>query len=924
MQRPISRPRALAKRRPVLLHHLMAAGLLGLLVLLLGLQPGHAQTGRRLAFVIGMADYGATQHPTALPDAGLVAQTLKGAGFEVMEAANLNQAEFRTLFREFSDKAVEAGPDSVIAVYVSGIALQDDGDNMLIPIDARLRQRNDLATEGLRIADFLRGISGLPARARLVFLDAAYQHPVLQLVADGGRGLSLIDRAEGTLIGFNQSPGRAAPLPATNYGPFAMALAEVLIEPGLPLEGMMERLRLRVHDLTQGVVTPWLINGVTPGFVLNPGAAVVVAPEAALLRERPITQLTPEQGYARAVEIDTIAAYEDFIRAFPNHALTRRARATVAARREAAYWQRTRRANTERAYWTYLKRYPKGAHAAEAEDRLMRLSAPVAPPPAFEEVFYDDLSPPPREEVVIYEEVVVVEHWERLPAPWAGPVGFLPPPPVAIVELPPPPPRVEDRGLPIVAIAAGVAGVTAAAILANRAWRRPPPVRETTFVPPPRPPREPGFGRRPVVLPAGTGERGITAPQVTNRPPLVRPNLPPPPAPGSIPGTLNPSRPGAIPQPAPNLPPAPNAAVPNQTPVPGQPPALPPGTARPNLPGTPPGVQPQPGLPPAPTPPGQTAVQPPGVTPGQRPGLPPAPTPPGTTRPAPNATPNPTGQPVPGQNPAVQNPANPNPAGQGNTGPGTAPGTVPGTSPGQRPTTLPPPVAGRPGLDGRPLPPPVAPGTPGAPGLRPDVAPPPTTGPGQRPTTLPTPNIVPGQRPGVVNAPPGTGGPGARPIGPTPPSSPGITPPRPPGSNPTATNPADRGPNANPPPRAPQIQLQPPPSQGRPLPQNQNGVRVTPPPALPPREPPPQLRAPPPTNRPAPPPIGAQQPPPQVRPAPQAPPPIARPVPPAPPPVARPAPQAPPPPAARPAPQAPAAGRPPVPCTPELRAAGRC
>ncbi|MCE2934242.1 MAG: caspase family protein, partial [Hyphomicrobiales bacterium] len=80
---------------------LMATGLMALAMLVVVLQPGFAQSGKRLAFVVGLADYGATQHPTALGDAGLVAQTLKGAGFEVTEAANLNQGEFRTLFRDF-------------------------------------------------------------------------------------------------------------------------------------------------------------------------------------------------------------------------------------------------------------------------------------------------------------------------------------------------------------------------------------------------------------------------------------------------------------------------------------------------------------------------------------------------------------------------------------------------------------------------------------------------------------------------------------------------------------------------------------------------------------------------------------------------------------------------------------------------------
>ncbi|MCA3645274.1 MAG: hypothetical protein IOC54_09140 [Methylobacterium sp.] len=838
---------------------LMATGLMALAMLVVVLQPGFAQSGKRLAFVVGLADYGATQHPTALGDAGLVAQTLKGAGFEVTEAANLNQGEFRTLFRDFSDKAMEAGADVVIAVYVSGLALQDDGDNILIPVDARLRQRNDLATEGLRIADFLRGISGLPARARIVFLDAAYQHPVLQLVADGGRGLSLADRAGGTLIGFNQSPGRAAPLPTTSYGPFAMALAEVLIEPGLPVEGMMERLRLRVHDLTQGVVTPWLLNGIAPGFVLNPGApgvAAAVAPEANLLRERPMAQLTPEQGYARAVEIDTIAAYEEFIRAFPGHVLARRARATVAARREAAYWQRTRRANTERAYWTYLKRYPRGAHAAEAEDRLIRLSAPVAPPPSFEEVIYDDLPPPLVDEVVIYEEVVLAERWERLPPPWAGPVGFLPPPPLAIIELPPPPPpRLEERGLPVVAIAAGVAGITAAAILANRAWRRPPRIRETTFVPPPRPPREPGFGRRPVVLPAGLDPRGLTAPQVTNRPPLVRPNVPPP-APGSIPGVLNPTRPGTIPQPVPPV-----------------------------------------------TRPETSVVQPP----AQRP----------TTLPPP-----PNGRPVPP----------------------TAPGIRPDVAP------APPGQPGRGGLPGIANP---SPGTVG-PSQRPPIGTPPANPPAVNPPT---------QRPAAVSPPPGPTGPAIRPQGLTPPTAPAVNPPRPPGwRDPAMANPDDRRPvNRDPLLRQRQIELRPPPPQGRPMPQ-QNGLGVNPMPRMPPREAQPQMRTPQPQARPMPPMTRPAQPappppqsqvrpsPPMARPTPPTPPqsqvrpmpPMTRPAQPAPPPpqpqarpsppMAQPTPPTPPPavrpvappPVARPAPQAPPPTGQPVDCTPQRRAAGQC
>ncbi|MFN3483487.1 MAG: caspase domain-containing protein, partial [Rhabdaerophilum calidifontis] len=453
----------------------LAAGLLAAV--------GAEAQGRRLGFVVGIGDYGQAPHPTALPDAALVAQSLKQAGFEVTEAANLSQADFRAAFRDFLGRAQAAGPDAVLALYLSGIGLQDDGENYLVPAGAAIRSRADLPLEALRLSDYLRALTGIPAAGRMVMLDAAYAHPLAEGIASGGRGFGLVERADGLLLAYNQDPGQAAPLPVTNYGHFAMALAEALREPGLDLGAIFERVRLRVFDLSQGREKPWNVNGISQPILLlapNPGLAPAV-PAAPELRTRPIGELPAEDAYARALERDTIEGYDAFLRAYPDHPQAKRIRALVAQRREAYYWQRARRANTTRAYWTYLRRYPRGAHAEEAEERLARLSAPVAPPPSFEEIIYDDLPPPPVEEVIVYETVIVEEDWHALPPPPPPPVHLLPPPPVGIIELAPPPPNPLARALPAVAIGVG------AAILANRAWRRPAAVRPPAAAPPPRP-----------------------------------------------------------------------------------------------------------------------------------------------------------------------------------------------------------------------------------------------------------------------------------------------------------------------------------------------------------------------------------------------------------------------------------------------------
>ncbi|MBM6583937.1 hypothetical protein ILT44_27420, partial [Microvirga sp. BT689] len=99
--------------------------------------------------------------------------------------------------------------------------------------------------------------------------------------------------------------------------------------------------------------------------------------------------------------------------------------------------------NTREAYWTYLRRYPNGPHAADCRRRLARLSAPYAPPPVFEEVIFDDLPPPLDVERVEVVEVVTII---RDVGPPRVPVYLLPPRDeddeefITIIREPPPPP----------------------------------------------------------------------------------------------------------------------------------------------------------------------------------------------------------------------------------------------------------------------------------------------------------------------------------------------------------------------------------------------------------------------------------------------------------------------------------------------------
>ena len=258
------------------------------------------------------------------------------------------------------------------------------------------------------------------------------------------------------LIAFNAAPGTLAPEGQGSYGHYAQALAEMMREGGLPLAGVFERTRLRVNETTRGGLVPWHASKVQTALVLFERAPdappPAVAPEqTAAIRARPMRDLDAQEAYTVALERDTLQGYLEFIAAYPDDPMAKRARAIVAARREAITWRRTRQVDTPPAYWSYLRRYPEGPHAADAHRRLAYLAAALEPPPAFAVIAYEDLPPPPPEEFVYIRRPVLVfdDPVYAFAPPPPPPVVFLSPPPPEFVVLAPPPPPVAVFVLPV-------------------------------------------------------------------------------------------------------------------------------------------------------------------------------------------------------------------------------------------------------------------------------------------------------------------------------------------------------------------------------------------------------------------------------------------------------------------------------------------
>src|ERR1700681_789945 len=160
-----------------------------------GLSSANAQQQqeKRIALVVGNGAYAKSPLPTAANDAGLIAQTLQAAGFDVVGARDLDGDTVRKSFRDFVQKAQASGPGTVAMVYLSGYGMQLAGENYFIPVDSTVSRETDVPIEGLRISDYVRQLASLPLKASIVVLDAAPQQPFVEGGQPIASGLALVE-----------------------------------------------------------------------------------------------------------------------------------------------------------------------------------------------------------------------------------------------------------------------------------------------------------------------------------------------------------------------------------------------------------------------------------------------------------------------------------------------------------------------------------------------------------------------------------------------------------------------------------------------------------------------------------------------------------------------------------------------------------
>jgi uncharacterized caspase-like protein len=305
--------------------------------------PAAEVTEDRLAIVIGNAAYRLSPLDNPVNDARLIAGQIEKAGFKVFRYENLDRNGLVRAMRDFGDRL----NDRTIAVfYYAGHALQLRDRNFLVPIEAEIRNEDEIEMASVDVGFMLARMSSAKSRINIVILDACRNNPFAGKTRPA-RGLAQMDAPVGTYLAFATAPGKVSednPDPTSQNSLYTAQLARYILTPGLPVETVFKRVRDAVVRGSNGAQVPWENSSLLSEFAFVPGVA----------------------------QASKASAEEE-------------------AAGEVAFWNSIQASDRADEYRAYLRQYPRGRFVTLAQTRIAALSPgnttavvanPSGPPPA--------------------------------------------------------------------------------------------------------------------------------------------------------------------------------------------------------------------------------------------------------------------------------------------------------------------------------------------------------------------------------------------------------------------------------------------------------------------------------------------------------------------------------------------------------------
>ncbi len=225
------------------------------------------QQQRRIALVIGNANYQVGKLDTPLNDATDMANALKELGFEVILLKDSSKRQMDDALDQFTTRINQG---YVGLFYYAGHGMEVEGENYLIPVNAQIKYEKDVEYESMPLGKILGRMEDAGNRINIVILDACRDNPFRKFWRSSSRGLTAPSQAtSGTLIAFATAPGKVASDGTGRNGLFTSYLLKYIKTPNMEVDSMLRKVRSDVVQNTNNYQVPWTSSSLIGEFAFN-------------------------------------------------------------------------------------------------------------------------------------------------------------------------------------------------------------------------------------------------------------------------------------------------------------------------------------------------------------------------------------------------------------------------------------------------------------------------------------------------------------------------------------------------------------------------------------------------------------------------------------------------------------------------------
>ena len=211
---------------------------------------------KRYALVIGNGSYPTAPLKNPVNDAKAIADELKKLNFDVMVYTNASANDMKTYMRTFGDKLSQN--KGVGLFFYAGHGMQVNGENYLIPVDAKIEKEMDVELESVNLKRLLGEMEYAANDLNIIILDACRNNPFARSFRSGGnQGLATTLAPTGTFIAYATAPGSVASDGSGQNGLYTQELLKALRKPGVKIEDMFKEVRRNVYEQSEKKQTPW-------------------------------------------------------------------------------------------------------------------------------------------------------------------------------------------------------------------------------------------------------------------------------------------------------------------------------------------------------------------------------------------------------------------------------------------------------------------------------------------------------------------------------------------------------------------------------------------------------------------------------------------------------------------------------------------